>query len=140
MVERLRPPEASQLFAEASPERALNGLAQALLQATLSPPALALFRVIVAEATRFPELASVLDQEGARREAVDRIAQLLERLAAADGRKLDDPRFAAEQFMQIVVSLPQRRALGLGVPMAKPELDDWARASVRLFLQGCWTG
>ena len=37
----------------------------------------------------------------------------------------------------MVVSLPQRRAMGLGPPMSDAELDDWARDSVQLFLNGC---
>ena len=44
--------------------------------------------------------------------------------------------FAAEQFMQMVVSIPQRRALGIGVPMTPPELEKWAEDTVNLFLSG----
>ena len=50
---------------------------------------------------------------------------------------IDRPEFAAEQFLQLVVSLPQRRALGLGKPMTEVELDAWADDCVNLFLNGC---
>ena len=45
--------------------------------------------------------------------------------------------FAALQFLQLVVVVPQRRALGFAQPMTPAELEDWADSSVRLFLDGC---
>ena len=42
----------------------------------------------------------------------------------------DRPAFAAEQFLQLVVALPQRRALG--TPMTEAELDTWADDCVNL--------
>ena len=49
--------------------------------------------------------------------------------------------FAAEQFISMVVTLPQRRAMGYGTPMTAAELDVWADKTVDLFLDGCrgWT-
>jgi hypothetical protein len=59
-------------------------------------------------------------------------------------RELPDPRltaelrsFGAEQFLYMVVALPQRRIMGLGVPMTAGELDAWADDAVNLFLNGC---
>ena len=45
--------------------------------------------------------------------------------------------FAATQFLHMVVALPQRRIMGLGVPMTPSELDAWAEDAVNLFLNGC---
>jgi hypothetical protein len=45
--------------------------------------------------------------------------------------------FAAQQFIVMVVSQPQRRAMGYGAPMTPAELDIWADKSVSLFLDGC---
>ncbi len=134
LVGRLRPADDTVLFAGSSLEETLLRLAQFILRAALTPEALAIHRVIVAEATRFPELAFAMNEEGTRRDAVERIAALL--AGAAPGRRLPDPQFAAEQFLQMVVSFPQRRALGLGTPMSRQELDAWARDSVGLFLRG----
>jgi AcrR family transcriptional regulator len=138
LVERLRPAEDAALFAGPSVEETLLRLARIILRAALSPEALSLHRVIVAEATRFPELAAVANSDGLRHYAITRIAQLLAEEAAARQRTLADPDFAAEQFLQIVVSVPQRRALGLGRPMSGPALERWAELSVNLFLHGCW--
>jgi hypothetical protein len=37
----------------------------------------------------------------------------------------------------MVVSLPQRRALGMGAPMPSSERSAWVQATVKLFLNGC---
>ena len=139
LVERLRPPNTvpQQFFEGGTVETILQRLAQLILRAALSPPALALHRVIVAEATRFPELAAAVHQEGARRVAIRGIADLLAREAAAGNLNVTNAEFAAEQFLQMVVAAPQRRALGLGTPMTADTLEAWARDTVDLFLNGC---
>ena len=37
----------------------------------------------------------------------------------------------------MIVSWPQRRALGLGDPMSTTEQTDWVRRTTHLFLNGC---
>jgi TetR/AcrR family transcriptional regulator, mexJK operon transcriptional repressor len=137
VVERLRPRADAGLFDGGTLEEILTRLAQFILHAALSPQALALHRVILAEATRFPELAAVVTEQGGSREAIGRIAALLEREAGAGRSAPENAPFAAAQFLQMVVALPQRRALGLGTPMTPRELEDWARDTVALFLNGC---
>ena len=92
---------------------------------------------MVAESARFPELARALSAEGASQEAIALISGLL-------ARELDNAdftpavrEFAALQFLQLVVVVPQRRALGFDKPMSAAELEAWADSSVRLFLNGC---
>ena len=139
LIERMRPANDAQLFEGGSFEEVLERLALVIVHAALSPQLLALQRVIIAEATRFPELAAVLNAQGTRQQAIDRIAALLERQARAEQFVIENAQFAAEQFLQLVVSGPQRRALGLGKPLSHDELDRWARDAVRLFLDG-WRG
>ena len=67
---------------------------------------------------------------------VGQIALMREREARAGRLAIDRPEFAAEQFLQLVVSLPSHSALGHGTPMTKVELDAWADC-VNLFLDGC---
>ena len=114
LIERMRPANDTQLFEGGSFEEILERLALVIVHAALSPQLLALQRVIIAEATRFPELAAVLNAQGTRQQAIDRIAELLERQARVEQFALENAKFAAEQFLQLVVSGPQRRALGLG--------------------------
>ena len=78
--------------------------------------------------------------EGATQEAIALIGGVLSREVEAGRVTLDDPTFAAEQFLQMVLTIPQRRALGLGKPMTPAELEAWARAVVDLFLDGCGSG
>lgn len=137
VVERLRPPDTAGLFEGGVLDEVLRRLARYILAAALTPQALALHRVILAEAARFPELAAVVAEQGGSREAVQRIAALLERERGAGHVGIVDPVFAATQFLQMVVGAPQRRALGMGAPMSRDELDAWAEAAVSLFLRGC---
>ena len=139
IVGRLRPPDVSGLFVGGSLEEILTRLARAILRAALDPQALALHRVILAEASRFPALAAAVANRSASQEAIERIADLLQRVATAERVDAHVPVFAATQFLQMVVALPQRRALGLGAPMTPRELDAWARETTYLFLNG-WQG
>jgi AcrR family transcriptional regulator len=136
-VERLRPADVTGLFEGADFETVLLRIARMVLDAALTPEALALHRLILAEAARFPEMALVLNKEGSRQEAVRRIAALLQQKTQGHYITPDTAAFAAEQFLQLVVAIPQRRAMGLGKPMAKAERDIWAQNAVTLFLHGC---
>jgi hypothetical protein len=44
--------------------------------------------------------------------------------------------FAAQQFIYMVVAVPQRRATGFGAPMTRAELELWGDKAVTLFLEG----
>jgi hypothetical protein len=92
----------------------------------------------MSEATRFPELSVIMDTEGSKREAVERIAGLLKHHANNSGEK--NTIFAAEQFLQMVIAVPQQRAMGLGTPMTAAELSAWAKDAVDLFLNGWLQG
>ena len=136
-IDRMRPPADVPLLDGADLPAILRGLAGLILRAALSPPAIALNRLIVAESSRFPDLASVVTNQGAIEEAVRLIAGVLEREARAGYLSVDDPTFAAQQFLYMVITVPQRRAMGLGVPMTPVEIDAWPRDVVNLFLNGC---
>ncbi len=143
IVARLRPADLGSpagmaaLFAGKRLDAILLRLARIVLGAALAPQAIALQRILLAEGSRFPELAAVAMGEGSRREAITHIAALLERERRNGVTDLDQPEFAAEQFLQMVVSLPQRRAMGLGEPMSEAERELWCQQTVGLFLNGC---
>lgn len=113
---------------------ALLQAASGILAVALEPEALALHRIVVAEAERFPELAQTL---AATSEAgVEWLAALLARFPEGAGLSPDERSFAAEQFILMVVSGPRRRALGLGRPLDAAGLASWAARSVAFFLTG----
>ena len=117
-------------------EQRLVNLAELILHAALSPRIVKLRRLMVAEAERFPELAAAMVKAGGRQEAESLIVELLNKLSPLRRRTDADMRFAAQQFLQMVVTLPQSRALGLGPPMSEAETTVWIRQTVRFFLRG----
>ena len=79
IIKRLRPPADIPLIEGADLQKLLERLATLILSAALSPQAIALHRLIVAESARFPELVEVFAREGATEEAIALIAGALER-------------------------------------------------------------
>lgn len=140
IVDSLRPAGGTPSLEGADLPAILRRIAELILQAALSPQGVALHRLIVGESARFPRLAAVVNKNGASEEAVELIGGLLEREARAKRIALSDPAFAARQFLHMVIAVPQRRAMGLGPPMSAPELRDWPRDVVKLFLEGCRWG
>ena len=134
--DRLRPPAGMPRLSGATLEEILEVVAGLILRAALAPEAIALHRLIVAESARFPELAAAIHAEGSTQEALRMIGGLLERENAAGTIALADPAFAAEQFLHMVKTVPQRRAMGLGTPLSASQLDTWARDVVALFMNG----
>ena len=117
-------------------EPGLIALAERMLAVALQPEALALHRLMVSEAVRFPQIPQMLRTAGTA-QGTARVAALLAAEIAAGRLPPQDLAFAAEQFMDLVLSGPRRRALGLGTPLDAAQVADWARRSVALFLNGC---
>jgi AcrR family transcriptional regulator len=136
LVDSVRPPAEVPLIEGASLHDILVHLGSLILHAALTPRVLALHRLIVAEAERFPDLASAVARAGGREEAVAFISALLARHSRNPALGADALRFAAEQLLQMIVSTPQLRAIGLGEPIERADLDPWVRATVGLFLEG----
>ena len=102
----------------------LLGSARVMLATALTPQArsaLGLYRLIIFG--RFPELALVMRDAGAAA-GTDRLASVL----AVAG--MTDPIWAAEQFTALVLSVPQRRGLGLGSPLDTAGQEVWAKRAV----------
>lgn len=115
----------------------LRTLSEALLSWMLSDVNVAMERIIMAEAARFPDLARRLYESGFMG-AARLVAELLRRAAARGEVQLADPDFAAEQFVSTVILSPFRRA-ALGVEKATFDAAAFERMSraVDLFLDGC---
>jgi TetR/AcrR family transcriptional repressor of mexJK operon len=136
-INRMRPPADVPLLRGKNLTSILTGLADLIMRAALSPQAIAMHRLIVAESSRFPDLAAVVNNQGASEEAIRLIAGLLESEAPREKLKLDNATFAARQFLYMLVTVPQRRAMGLGTPMTSAEVDAWVHDTTNLFLNGC---
>ncbi|MGH3097426.1 MAG: TetR/AcrR family transcriptional regulator [Streptosporangiales bacterium] len=115
-------------------ERLLTELARHYLDAVLQPHVLALRRLVIAEADRFPALArSYYERAPAR--GIDVIAAALRTHADRGLLQMDDPKLAASQFAYLALAIAQDRALFCpeDKPSA-PERDRIARAAVHVFL------
>jgi AcrR family transcriptional regulator len=135
LIARWTSPLEAELDAAGPIDETLAKAARRILAAALSPEALQLYRLLIAEAQRFPELALIITEQSAA--SGERLGAFLGREALAGRLALGDPAFAAEQFINMVLAGPRRRALGLGPAMKPPELERWTRHTVALFLEGC---
>jgi AcrR family transcriptional regulator len=119
----------------ASLEAALRQAADRIMAIGLTAEAVALYRLLVAESGRFPELPGMIRDAGANA-GVTRIVALL-RAAVARGEVVDhDTVFAAEQFLHLLLAGPQRRALGLGEELGAEQTIAWRDKTIGLFLGG----
>ena len=136
LVERWTPSFDTAMLEAPSLAEGLRRTAEYMLKVALTPEALALHRMVIAESSRSPALARVLHELG-QAAGVERVARHLETRIANGEIRAIDPRFAAEQFILMVVTGPRRRALGLGTPLSPAGLTEWIDQTVTLFLQGC---
>jgi len=137
IIELIRPPPDVPLLQGVELDEILRRLAGIILRAALSPQAIALHRLIVAESVRFPDLVRVVHQDPASQEAIALISDLLVRELPDARLTVEHQRFAAAQFLHMVVAVPQRRSMGQGAPMTAKELQVWIHHTVKLFLNGC---
>ncbi len=114
---------------------ALDEAAARILEVALTPEAIALNRLLIAESVRFPELPFAMRQAGAN-QGIARIAALLEQAIASRAIPPLDTAFAAEQFLHLVLAGPQRRAMGLGPALDAAQINAWRKSAVTLFLFG----
>jgi TetR/AcrR family transcriptional regulator, mexJK operon transcriptional repressor len=136
LIERWTPAFDSELLEAPSLAEGLRRIGAYMLDVALTPQALALHRIMIAEGERFPGLARVLHDLG-QAAGVARIAHDLEQRSASGEIGPVDPQFAAEQFITMTVTGPRRRAMGLGGAFGPAERRRWIDATVRLFLAGC---
>ena len=136
LVDRWTPSFDTAMLEAPSLAEGLRRTAEYMLKVALTPDALALHRMVIGEARRFPALARVLQELGAAA-GIERVARHLETRIAQGEIRAIDARFAAEQFILMVVTGPRRRALGLGTPFNATKLSEWVDETVKLFLQGC---
>ncbi|GAB2914097.1 TetR/AcrR family transcriptional regulator [Rhodococcus aerolatus] len=131
---------ADEVGSEADLEPALLALARRYLATTLSPTVLALRRLVIGEASRFPDLAA----EYHRRAPARVMGALAELVAGLQSRGLlapGDPADTAEDLAFLLLGAPLDRGL-FHVDTAAPspaEVDARAARAVRVFLAAHWT-
>jgi TetR/AcrR family transcriptional regulator, mexJK operon transcriptional repressor len=136
IIQQIRPPAGVPLIVGATLRDILRRLAGMILHAALSPQAIALHRLVMAESARFPELARAVAGDGSTREATTLIGDLLARELRESRLSTADRAFAAQHFIFMVVTVPQRLAMGYGTPMTAADIETWIDKTVVLFLDG----
>jgi TetR/AcrR family transcriptional regulator, mexJK operon transcriptional repressor len=113
----------------------LTVLGRRFLELLLSPNAIALYRIILAEVTRFPVLGEVFWRAGPERQRVQ-IEAFLKSATASGTLALSDTRLAAEQFVSLVRGDVQlRHALRLEAGADQRGIGAAVEGAVATFLQ-----
>lgn len=119
----------------------LTEFGRAYLKTVISSDGLALFRIVVAEAPRFPQLAHAF-YRGGPRVVIDRASEHLAKAAATGDVELTTIGIeaAAQVFAGLVRSEPQMHYLMHPEARPSPEqIDQWVSSAVTTFLRayGC---
>ncbi len=117
------------------PEQALKQLARTYVRTVMQPRVLQLRRLLIGQASRFPDLADAYYERVSER-TVAAIATCFDELGARGLLRVPDPTLAARHYAVLVLFIPLDRALICGDD-ARPSaaaLDRVADAGVDVFL------
>ena len=117
---------------------ALRGLAEDFNNLLCTNESLAMYRIVVAETPRFPELGSIFYNSGPK-VMIDRIADLLRGATERGLLNISDPHVAAIQFISLVRGDSHLTRI-LGVTSSKGTSSDYIDSGVDLFLAGYGIG
>lgn len=113
----------------------LTEIARRFLELVLSPDAIAVNRITIAEAVRFPQLGEVFWRAGPERTR-SQIEAFLRRAAAVGTLDIADPRLAAEQFIALLRGdIHLRQLMRLDDPAGPAGLETAAGNAVATFLK-----
>lgn len=124
----------SELQDDAPVEPELKRIGSIMMKLMLAPNSQAVFRVVVMEAAKFPELASIFMESGPR--------VMLRRLTAwltvqndAGRLQMSDPQFAAEQFFALTQTrLVLRSRIEPDYRASEVEIEEVLDGAIRVFL------
>jgi AcrR family transcriptional regulator len=118
-------------------EATLLAFGRQVHEVVMSPTTLALYRLVVGEGARFPELGQAFFESGPGR-AGTRLAEVLEEFRQRDEISVEDPARAAEHFIGMLRGdLHLKVVLGVRPPPDEAEVERSVTEAVRIFLHGC---
>ncbi len=119
---------------EQHPSEVLFSLGRRLVNLLLSTEGIGLFRVVVAEAERFPKLGEEYYKTGPE-QLIDRLADYLSHQADLGVIQMEDPKRAAWQFASMVKEpYHLQNILGIQIDHKPEQLDREVAGAVKLFL------
>jgi TetR/AcrR family transcriptional regulator, mexJK operon transcriptional repressor len=120
---------------EGDPAEVLRGIGKRMVQMMLSDQGLAIYRVVIAEAVKFPGLARGFFDAGPAR-AIGFMTDWLTEETRRGRMSVADPGFAAEQFFNLCQTrLVLRRKLEMLPDPPDSEIDRVIEASIEMFLR-----
>ncbi len=121
--------------AHTDPAEALRDIGRQMIGLMLSAPSLTMYRVVMSEAAKFPELARLFFDAGPAH-AIRSMAEWLAKESRKGSLAVSDPEFAAEQFFALCQTrIALRRRLNLLETVDGGELERVVDASVDMFLR-----
>ncbi|WP_326830265.1 TetR/AcrR family transcriptional regulator C-terminal domain-containing protein [Streptosporangium sp. NBC_01810] len=108
-------------------------MAHRFVAALMRPELLALRRLVIAEAERFPALGTAWYQQGFER-VLAGLAGCFDRLARRGSLTVDDPALAANQFVGLLLWIPINRVMFCGGSYPADELSRIADGATHMFL------
>ena len=119
---------------DGDPARVLHGIGKRMVQMMMSEIGLTIYRVVISEAAKFPELARAFFEAGPAR-AIGFMADWLAEETRRGKLAVPDPAFAAEQFFNLCQTrYVLRRKLGMLTEASEGEIDEVINASIAMFL------
>jgi hypothetical protein len=116
------------------PEKLLKDIAKSFLLTVLAAPSMALFRVVIAESGRFPELAEAFYRAGPA-VALDNLARMLDDFNEAGTLSVPDPASSAKLFYAMLRGdLYIRRLLDMASDPTSAERNAVVNEAVAAFL------
>lgn len=125
---------------EAGPTKALNDFARSFVVLMVTPTSIGLFRLLAADAHRFPDLAEMVFRTGPDRVVSD-LARYLEAQHRAGRLKIVNARLSAESLMGSLRGNLEIKALFSGqksldeLNADKDRLENYSRHCVEIFLR-----
>jgi AcrR family transcriptional regulator len=120
---------------DGDPAEVLRGIGTRMVQMMLSGVGLAIYRVVIAEAAKFPDLARGFFDAGPAR-AIGFMADWLAEETRQGRLSVPDPAFAAEQFFNLCqTKLVLRRKLEMLPDPPDSDIENVVEAAITMFLQ-----
>lgn len=119
---------------DGDPAEVLRGIGKRMMQMMLSDVGLAIYRVVIAEAAKFPDLARGFFESGPAR-ATSFMADWLAEETRRGRLAVPDPAFAAEQFFNLCQTrLVLRRKLAMLPDPPEADIEEVVEAAIAMFL------
>jgi TetR/AcrR family transcriptional repressor of mexJK operon len=130
-----RRPDLRTIGVDRSVDERLVDMGMRVLGYGLDPDVVRLFRVVTAEAYRFPELNRMIEEQAAHGVAWA-VGQMLREEVRLGRLVLGDVDLATRLLLSLIIGAPTKEA-GRGVaPLSQAERQHWVKGAVALFLDG----